>query len=75
MKSITAAIGILKVIKRLPSSLNGNPRWAINIDGWDCHTKPDSAYGYEVENLDGKLVLATIGTHYGAPTLNTLERI
>jgi mRNA-degrading endonuclease YafQ of YafQ-DinJ toxin-antitoxin module len=75
MKSITAAIGILKVIKRLPSSLNGNPRWAINIDGWDCHTKPDSAYGYEVENLDGKLVLATIGTHYGVPTLNTLERI
>jgi len=74
MKSITAAIGILTVVKQLPSSINGNPRFQLDIDGLTCVTTPDSSYAYEVENFNGKFVRATIGTHYGVPSLNSLEQ-
>jgi hypothetical protein len=70
MKNITSHIGKLEIIKRLPSSRNGNPRWLLRVDGWTCCTSPDSSLGYKVQNFDGKTVEATIGTHYGAATLD-----
>ena len=75
MKNITRHTGKLEVIQRLPSSHYGNPRYLIRIDGHTCKTAVDSSYGYSVTNFDGKTVEATIGTHYGAATLNSLKGV
>ena len=74
MKNVTRHTGKLEIIKRLPCSLNGNPRFLLRIDGWTCRTAVDSANGYEVQNYDGKTITATIGTHYGVPTLDIIWR-
>ena len=73
MKNITRHTGILEVLKRLPSSINGNPRFSIRVDGWTCSTTPDSAYGYSIENFNGKEVVATIGSHYGIAALDSIK--
>lgn len=73
MRNITQHKGKLEIIKRLKSSYNGNPRYLLRIDGFHCKTAVDSSYGYSVTNYDGKQVYATIGTHYGTATLNTLK--
>ena len=73
MNNVTRHQGKLEVVKRLPSSLNGNPRYLLRIDGHTCKTSVDSSYGYCVTNYDGKNVIATIGTHYGTATLDTLK--
>jgi len=72
MKNITQHIGKLEIIKRLPQSANGNPRYLLRVDGFTCCTAVDSHHAYEVPNMDGQNVIATIGTHYGKPTLNTI---
>lgn len=74
MKNITRHQGIVKVIKRLPSSENGNPRYLLSIDGFTCKTAVDSTHGYSITNYDGQEVMATIGTHYGTATLDTIWR-
>jgi hypothetical protein len=73
MKNITQHKGKLEVLARLPSSHFGNPRYLIRVAGFTCKTAIDSSYGYSVTNHDGKQVEATIGTHYGAATLNSLK--
>jgi hypothetical protein len=75
MKNITTQIGKLRIIKRLPSSVLGNPRYLVDINGLTCRTAPDSAHGYNVQKLDGKDVHAAVGTHYGHTTINTLTEI
>ena len=72
MKNVTQHTGTLEITERLPSSANGNPRYLVRVDGWTCRTAPDSSLGYTVPNLDGKLVRAHIGTHYGKPTLEAV---
>jgi hypothetical protein len=74
MKNITRHNGKLEVLKRLPSSGWGNPRFKLRIDGFTCTTTVDSSHGYEVQNYDGIEVVATIGTHYGIAQLNTIKR-
>lgn len=73
MKNITRHIGTLEIIERLPSSANGNPRYLLRVDGCTCRTAVDSSHGYSVPNFDGRRVEATIGTHYGSATLNTIK--
>lgn len=73
MRNISRHIGTLEVIQRLPSSTNGNPRYLLRVDGFTCKTAVDSSLGYCVTNYDGKQVEATIGTHYGSATLDTLK--
>lgn len=73
MKYVTRHTGLLEVIGRLPSGANGNPRWLVRVDGWTCRTAIDSSLAYKVPNLDGKCVVATIGTHYGNATLDSAE--
>lgn len=73
MKNITRHTGKLEILSRLPSSINGNPRYLLRVDGFTCKTPADSMYGYSVTNFDGKQVTATIGTHYGSATLNSLK--
>jgi hypothetical protein len=75
MQNITLHTGILKVIKRLPSSYFGNPRFLVWIDGVNCKTAVDSMLGYAIQNFDNKEVVATIGTHYGVATLNSVKAV
>jgi hypothetical protein len=75
MKNKTQHIGLLKIIDRLPSSVNGNPRYLLQIDGWTCRTGVDSMLGYSVTNYDGEMVKAGIGTHYGQATVYFIERV
>lgn len=75
MRNISRHIGTLTVLKRLPSSLNGNPRYLMDIAGVTCCTAVDSSYGYCVTNFDGKQVEATIGSHYNTATLNSLKGV
>jgi hypothetical protein len=73
MRNITAHTGTLRILKRLDSSPNGNPRYLISIDGFTCKTMVDSMHAYEVPNFIGIEVTATIGTHYKQVTLNTIK--
>lgn len=74
MHFITRHSGILKVVERLPSSANGNPRYRCTIDGESFVTAVDSSHGYAITNHDGKKIEVTLGTHYNRRTLNTIER-
>ena len=73
MKNITQHQGKLEIVERLNNSRNGNPRFIVRIDGVKCYTPVDSLYGYIVSNFKDKEVIATIGTHYGNPTLHSLK--
>jgi hypothetical protein len=73
MRNVTRHTGKLEIIKRLPSSFNGNPRYLLRIDGFTCKTSVDSMQAYCVTNYDNKQVIATIGTHYGTATLDSLK--
>ena len=74
MKNITRHTGILEMVKRLPNSVNGNPRFQLRCDGWTFCTQPDSMVAYMIENYVGKKATITIGTHYGICQLNTLNK-
>lgn len=73
MKNVTQHTGKFEIVERLNNSRNGNPRFIVCVDGFKCYTAVDSAHGYSVSNFEGKDVIATIGTHYGKPTLDTLK--
>ncbi len=75
MKNITAHTGTLSSIRRLPSSVNGNPRFQLVIDGYTCVTTPDSGLAYAVQIMVGRQVQATIGTYYGIRSLNTIKEV
>lgn len=75
MKNITSHVGTLRIIQRLPSSINGNPRYLLQVAGFTCRTAPDSSLGYSVTNHDGKRVTARIGTHYGHATLDHVTEV
>ena len=73
MKSITVHTGKLQILQRLPSSINGNPRYLAMVDGWVFRTQVDSSYAYSLPNHDGDLVEVELGSHYGKTTLNALR--
>jgi len=73
MRQVSQYSGILRIVRRLPSSENGNPRYLLTVNGVECKTAVDSSFGYCVTNFDNKPVAAGIGIHYGAPTLDTLK--
>lgn len=75
MKNMTSHTGKLEIIERMPSSRNGNPRYRLRVDGWTCVTQPDAMIAYGIPNLDGKIVQATIGTHYGVATLQHAKEV
>lgn len=74
MKNVTQHIGNLVILRRLPTSKLGNPRYLIMVDGFTCRTQVDSMHAYDIPNLEGKRVKVTIGTHYGVATLNSLTK-
>ena len=73
MKNISQHTGTLEMLKRLPNSLNGNPRFKLRCNGWTFSTTPDSMNGYVVENYVGKEVIVTLGTHYNQCQLDTIR--
>ena len=73
MKNISRHHGKLTILRSLPSSVNGNPRYEFYIAGVNARTAVDSSYGYSLPNHDGRQITVTIGTHYGMPTLNSIE--
>jgi len=75
MKSIMRHTGVITNIKRLPSSVNGNPRYSFQCDGYTIKTAVDSMHGYELTNYEDREVTITAGWHYGSLTLNTLNTI
>lgn len=75
MRNITGHTGTLEVIKRLPNSRNGNPRYLLSLDGWTCRTKPDSDIAYGISKYIGKHVRGFIGSHYGVATLADINLI
>ena len=70
MKNMSHHVGTLEVIKRLPSSINGNPRYLIRVGGVECRTSVDSSHGYGITNHEGQVIKAIIGAHYGKATLD-----
>lgn len=74
MHNVKEYRGTLEILKRLPQSENGNPRWLCNIGGMVCRTSVDSSLGYKVPNLDGKEVRARVGVHYRTATIADIER-
>jgi hypothetical protein len=74
VKNITQHTGTLEFIDRLPSSVNGNPRYLVRLDGWTCRTAPDSAVAYFIPNHFGKKVTANIGTYYGYATIKNVKK-
>ena len=72
MKNVSRHTGKLELVKRLPSSINGNPRYLVRVNGWECRTPVDSSLGYSIDNLFGEIVIAEIGTHYTVPTINNV---
>ena len=73
MQNLTRHLSTLKILKRLPRSLNGNTRFLLLIDGYRVKTAVDSCLADYAKNYDGKQVVAVIGTHYGVLTLAELQ--
>jgi hypothetical protein len=73
MKNIITLSGTVLDVRRMPSSLNGNPRYAFTIDGRRVCTAVDSSWGYSLPNHDGKLAIVRAGMHYGKLTLAHIE--
>ncbi len=74
MKNFKRISGKVEILKRLPSSVNGNPRYLISIGGIECKTPVDSTHGYGITNYRDQIVNATICTHYGVTVLDTIWR-
>jgi hypothetical protein len=77
MKNITSHTGVLKNIKRLPSSWRGNPRFEAYVEegvnhGFKFRTQVDHSHGYSIQNYEGKEVTVAIGSHYGVPQLDSI---
>jgi len=75
MKNTREVIAYLTVNKRMPSSVNGNPRYEVilrtagGLPDVIARTPVDSSLGYSITNHTGKTVRATVGSHYNATTL------
>ena len=75
MKDITTHTGTLNIIRREKNSLNGNPRYTIQVGTTQAITLNDSSYSYTITNDEGKTVKALIGMHYNKVTLDSYQVI
>ena len=65
-RKLDVITGQLKVLTRLPSSVNGNPRFLVSLDDVVCKTIVDSSLGYSIQNMDGKRCTGHVGKYYGS---------
>jgi len=83
MKNVKTYIGKISEIKKINNSSDGNPRYQFVINGYNgffsysfpAKTGVNSMLGYSITNYDGKLVEATLGTHYNSITLDSIKLI
>ena len=79
MKNVTSHTGILEIVKRMDNSVNGNPRFELEIKTAPYavietfRTRNDDMINYMLEGWLGQPVEVEIGTHYGKPTCNWLK--
>tara|TARA_R110002012_G_scaffold264340_2_gene447684 strand:- start:65 stop:289 length:225 start_codon:yes stop_codon:yes gene_type:complete len=52
-------IGVLNVVRRLPLSRMGNPKYMVAINNEIFETKTNASLGYSITNYDNKKVIAT----------------
>lgn len=82
MKDIKTYTGNITATRRMKSSVNGNPRYAVSMHTDDgkhitfC-TATDCSFGYQITNYDreGIRVRVEVGSHYRVQTLNDIEQI
>ncbi len=75
MKQETTQItGTINNLKRLPSSFCGNPRYSCEIGVTRCQTAPDAMVGYDMENSEGREVVAEVRWYYGKLTIESIKR-
>ncbi len=70
--------GYFRIVKRLPSSRDGNPRYLCEVNRDDgeavyFRTAPDSSLGYSVPNYNAKRVTVSLVTFYGHATLADIK--
>jgi hypothetical protein len=73
MKNITSHTGTLTLVKRMKNSLNGNPQFLLECDGYRFRTEANSMCAYSISNYFDQVVNITIGTHRGCLTLDTIK--
>lgn len=77
MKNIQKHEGILTIEKRLPNSINGNPRFAASIENGENRiyfvTKTDDLRVYDFEKLNGKKIKAEISYYRGKMMLSNFR--
>jgi predicted dithiol-disulfide oxidoreductase (DUF899 family) len=74
MKDLFQVEGKLIIVKRMPSSRNGNARFMCLVGETVFTTLPDSSLASDVKNLEGKEVIVVVGTHRGLLQLDSIER-
>lgn len=67
--------GTLTDCERMPSSVNGNPRYRVVIGGKIFVTAPDSSLGYTITNYRGDTIIATWRILRGKATLQSIEKV
>jgi hypothetical protein len=76
-KNETYHEGKFTIVRRLGSSVNGNPRYLCQLDKgkvWFLfRTRPDSALAYEVEAYNGKQVGIHVGQWHNVATLGAIK--
>ncbi len=80
MQDVKYYEGRIVDLNRLPSSMNGNPRFLVDfltLEGKfiQFRTAVDSQHGYEVENYfrNETTLHIGVGTHYRVKTVDTME--
>lgn len=68
MKNTTTAYGTFEIIKRLPNTRNGNPRYLCSIideagTGYTFKTIPNDMQSYIIQKYDGKRCKVALGQY------------
>ncbi len=71
----TQITGTINNLKRLPSSFYGNPRFSCDIGVTRCQTAPDAMVGYDMENHEGREVVASVRWYYGKLTIENIKEM
>jgi len=79
MKNVRWYEGTLRILDRLPQSVNGNARFhcALDMKFYTIvfRTAVDCCLADYVKNYNGRAVECAIGHHYGHPTLDKINLI
>lgn len=74
MKNLSRHHGTFRVVRRLPQSRNGNPRFYCDC-GAPFVTAPDSSHAFDLERYEGKRCEVVVGTLRGKTTLQSIRAL